>query len=94
MAEVTFELCGFSEREKPEAYTATLATANLLFPKRQLPGSEVECDQDQARSHRTYPNVRCERAIRIDHSEQRGKQTMAIHLSSCSRVWALFDAFR
>jgi hypothetical protein len=37
MTEVTFELCGFSEREKPEAYTATLITANLLFPNGNYP---------------------------------------------------------
>jgi hypothetical protein len=37
MTEVTFELCGFSELEKPNAQIATKMTADLFFPNRNYP---------------------------------------------------------
>jgi hypothetical protein len=37
MAEVAFELIGFSELEKPLAYIATSMTANLCFPNGNYP---------------------------------------------------------
>jgi hypothetical protein len=37
MTKVTFELCGFTDREKPLAYKATVVTARLLFPNDDFP---------------------------------------------------------
>lgn len=72
MTEVTFELDGFSEQEKPMSYMATTMTANLFFPNGNYPplrSTAIRITRDPTASTPVYVANASFELIKVNHAE-------------------------